>query len=45
MDITARCVDYYNKFTDEKSSELSIVGSAFTEIHSNLDMAFNGIIE
>jgi hypothetical protein len=44
LEITSRCVDYYNKFTEEKEAETRIVREAFIEIHSTLNTVFNGII-
>jgi hypothetical protein len=44
LQITWQCIQCYNKFTEEKDSELKIVKSAFSEIRESLKIAFNGII-
>ena len=37
IEITSRCIDYYQKFIDEKKRELLVVDDAFKGITESLD--------
>ena len=44
VDITSRCIEYYNKFNEEKQVEVGVVRQAFRDINNSLKEAFTGII-
>jgi len=45
LELTAQCINYYNRYSHEKDTHTALVGKAFLVIRGKVEQSFNRLIE